>query len=911
MKIKWHELALDKIESELDTDLSGGLSVREARRRLEKGKKGSKGTASLFVRRTDAEFTSVFSFFFSPAVLVLVLVSLFAALFGDLSVGLGVLVIALSGSLIGGIMKMRARKKINSMHDFSSPAVRVVRGGKKYYTDGRNVVKGDVFVVKSGDLLVCDARIISSDSLTVKELFNTAMGVRNRDVQKSGEASYSESDTVDAPNASNMLYAGSVVSGGRALCVAVETGEDVYLSRFLGAGELSGYEGEYGGVKAIRPILQRVCFFSLVAVVLLSLVSLITLKETSFVHNFAMLLSSVAMISLELVETVAASAFACCIERSARVFGEGEENKRDIAAFIRDVKAIDTLTDVSDLILLGDAALFEGGFRFGEVCVGERVLCTLSADDPSGSRILTYAHSYLRALAESGIENEFLLDGVADSLSNYVRSSNFDAEGADLVIRSLYFSADASGERGFACVETTLGEYRAALSFDESVLALCKSARGEMNEKCELADVKDGILDFRRDVEGRGGRCLYFISESGGETFFEGALAVYRVPAAELSAAIEALGSSRVTVRALLFDEEGLTSSNIVSALDGEVAYASDFAARGVDILDNTDKYGVYVGFSADEYARLIDRMRENGSVVAAYGIGDEYYDVMARANLAVSCDVLKYSSEKYKESLYEKLPCDGRETNLRCSQKTRLLSRMLVHRSHKGSGGLNAILNALNASRSAYLSLAQSLLIFIMLMSTLLPIIAVSAVTGVYLLNAIQTAALAFSAALISIIVFSDSVSKDSLLKSSTDFKHLPTALIRYKLPGIIARASLSAVFALVLLILDLAEVFGKNTAYSMPVFIALLLTVFVEFFIINNDYTASGEGRRRCFVRVLLIYAALLAVAAVITLPPLSDSLFPNGIGGYEFIIVPAYCLLYTVTVFVARRIESKRKK
>ncbi len=909
MKIKWHELALDKIASELDTDLSAGLSVGEARRRLEKGKKGNKGTASLFVRRTDAETASAFSFFFSPAVIILVLVSLFAALFGDLTLGLGVLIIAVSGSLIGGIMKMRARKKINSMHDFSSPVVRVVRGGKKYYTDGRNVVKGDLFVVKSGDLLVCDARIISSDSLTVKELFNTAMGVRNRDVQKSGEASYSDRDGVDAPNASNMLYAGSVVSGGRAVCVVVATGEDVYLSRFVGVGELSGFEPEYGGVKTIRPTLQRVSFFSLAAVVLLSLISLITLKETSFVHNFAMLLSSVAMISLELVETASENAFACCIERSARVFGESSENKKDVAAFIRDVKAIDTLTDVSDLVLLGDAALFEGGFRFGEVCVGERVLLTLSADDPSGSRLLTYAHTYLRALAESGIENEFLLDGAADSLTNYIRSSEFDIEGADLVIKSLYFSADASGERGFACVETTLGEYRTTLSFDESVLSLCTSARGEMNEKLGFADVKDKILNFRRDVEGRGGRCLYFISESGGEAVFEGALAVYRVPAAELSAAIEALGSSRVTVKAMLLDDD-LASSNVTSALGGEVAYASDFAARGVDILDNIDEYSVYVGFSADEYARLIDRMRENGSVVAAYGVGDEYYDVMVRANLAVSCDVLRYSSEKYKESLYEKLPCDGRETNLRCSQKTRLLSRMLIHRSHKGSGGLNAIVNALNASRSAYLSLAQSLLIFIMLMSTLLPIIAVSALTGVYLLNAIQTAALAFSAALISIIVFSDSVSKDSLLSSSTDFKHLPTALIRYKLPGIIARASLSAVFALVLLILDLAEVFGEDPAYSMSVFIALLLTVFVEFFIINNDYTASGEGRRRCFLRVLLIYAALLAVAAVITLPPLSDDLFSNGIGSYEFVIVPVYCLLFTLTVFIARRIESKRK-
>ena len=913
MKTKWHELAPRDIESELNTDLSEGLSVREARRRLDEEKKRDGGErSSLFVRRTGATATSLFSFFLSPSVLILTLVSLLAALFGDVTVGLFVFAITVAGALICGAVKINAQRKINAMHDFSSPTARVLRGGKKYYTDGRNVVKGDIILLRSGDLLTCDARIISSDSLSVRELFNTSYGVRNRDVSKSQSFVYSSDDSVSVPDAQNMLYAGSVIMDGHALCVAVETGSDVYLSRFLGNGELSAFQPEYKGVRSVKPTLQKISFLSLSAVILLSLVSIVTLQETSFVDNFMMLLSSVAMLSLDLIEAVSLSSFAGCIERTSRSHKDRAKKKGDAAAFIRDVKAIDTLTDVSDLVLLGDAALFEGGFRFGEIYIGDSVFAALTADELSGSRLLTYAHTYLRALSESGIENEFVLDGVSDALSEYIRDSDFDADGADLVIKSLYFSSIGSGESGFACAETTIGEYRVALTFDESVLSLCSFARSQDGkDKNDIGDLHSEISSFAETVTGNGGKCLYIVSEIGGESIFEGIVSVYRTPAKELVSSKDELKKLGVSLTVMLLGESDALSVKTAELIGGEIAYASEFASVGADILFNFGKYSVYLGFSADEYALLIDTMRKSGSTVATYAISDEYYDVMARADLAISCDVLRYSSSKYRESLYEKLPAGGGDNNLRCSPRTRLLSRMLVHRSHNGSGGLNAVINAVSASRSAYFALAQSLLMFAMLMSTLLPLIVVTVLTGVYLINSIQTAALALSAAVISVLVFSDSVSKDETLHSGSSFTSLPINMLKYKLPGIIARASLSCSFALTVFVLDLLDVFGHKASYTMPVFIAVLLTVFVEFFIINSDHTRRGDGRGRSLVRIVLIYAALLLICALITLPPFMYRLFPNGIGTFEFFLVPAYCLCHTVTVLVARHIDRRRKK
>lgn len=913
MKKRWHSLELAEIADELRTDLSDGLSVREARQRLENEKKIDGGERySLFVRSEGSGLTKLFSFLYSPTVIILTSVALLTSLFGETAVGLCVLLIDLIGALICGAVKMRSHKRISAMHNFASPAVRVIRSGKRYTTDGRNIVRGDVILLRPGDLLTCDARIASSDGLVVKELFQTEKGIRNREVSKNGSIIYQNTDPVRSPDEQNMLYAGSVVMDGYAVCVAVETGSGVYLSRFVERGELSGTDVRYKGISHVKALLHKALFLSLVGVVFLTLISILTLDEVPLIYNFIMLLSAVSMVSLNFAETVHETSLAACMAGASLMHRDDSGKKRDSVAFIRDVRAIDTLTGVSDLILLGEAALYEGGFRFGEVYTADSVICDFNADDPLTSRLFSYSYTYLKALEQKGIENEFVLDGVAAALSEHIRSSKFDTEAADLIIKSLYYSADESGERGFACAETTMGEYRVALTFDEDVLSLCSVCRCEDGQNvCDLGKVHRGLSFFTKEVTERGGRCIYIISDLEGDAVLEGIVSIYKKPAAELERAKEIYDKFGVAVKIMLLGDIDSETLNVVSFTDGEIAYASELALRGEDICSDPSKYSVYAGFSSNDYSLLIDKMRKEGSTVAVYGVDDRYYDIMTHADIAVSCDILRYSSEKYRESLYDNLPFDGRDSNLRCSQRTRLLSKILVHRTHNGDGGLNSIINALSLSKSAYLSMVQSLMIFIMLMSTLLPLVAMSVITGTYLLDPIQTAAFAIAAAVISVWVFSDSVSKGTDVHFKNGFSGLAMDMLGYKLPGIIARAALSCIFALSIFLLDMFAVFGENAAYTMPVFISILLTVFIEYFIISVDHTQKGEGRRHALLRIILIYTVLLLLCALITLPPLSDILFPNGIGTYEFLLVPVHFILYLLTVLVFRRTEKKRKK
>ena len=908
-----HTLSLKELEMALATDLSDGLSIREARVRLPEEKKRDGGERySLFLPKRSNYLTLALSFISSPGIIILIAISLLAAIFGNLLTGLSVLLISIAGAAVSGFMLQASTRKLDAMRDFASPMLRVKRGGNKFHTDGRNVVRGDIVMLSEGDLLPCDARIISSRNLVVKELINTKDGVRNRVVRKDHSVEYSPNE-INAPDAENMLYAGSAILSGEALAVVTDTGEEVYLARFIPEGALAGNDNADAAITDLKPTLYRVSFIGISALAILSLLSLVTMQRTSFVSNFLMLLSSVAMISLELIRLGRQNVFSAIVEKMSK--SGANKKKQDVAAYVRGASTTEILTRVSRLVLLGRAALYDGVLHVDGVYVSAKgeELSSIDPETPIGHRILTCVHTYLKAIRESGAQIDIVRDGVADSLGEYIKKVGFDINGASLVLQSLYFAGDASGKNGYACAETTDSEYRVALTFDENILSFCERVRARDGRTIERLRVEGPCSSYINDVRKSGGKCLFVVSETNGEAVLEGILTLRESPAEQIESAISEISKMSTRTTLMLLEQERyiVDEPRFASLFDGKIALASDFKARGLKITDAGFDYCAYLGFTAEEYSALITAMRQSGEVVAAYGIDNAYYDAMSRADLSVSCDNMNYSSSKYKESVYERLAPEGRDTNLRCSQMTRLLSRVLVHRAHSKGGGLLAIANAMRRSRAAYVSFAYSILFFAALMSSVVSVAAASAILGIQLINAVQASCLSLVFAILSMTVFADAQPKFELLYSKRSFSQYPARIIEDKLVYILSRAGLVCLMAITLKVLDVLGVFGENASYTMPVFVSLILVGAIELFTINLDFTRRGEGRTASFTRFLIAYAIVLIVGGVITQDFFAAELFPQGIGMLELIIVPVFCILYVAVSFCLRAVEKKGKK
>lgn len=913
MAKSWHIEDIKVLEQKLNTDLTDGLTGREARSRLEKEIKREKGSRkSLFVGKKRSAWESFFSFALTPSVILLLIISLLTSIFGRALLGGSVFSVTLLGALAGGFINLRSRRRLEEMREYASPMLKVKRGGNIFHTDGRNVVEGDIIILSAGDLLTCDARLIHSEDFAVDELFYTNNGLKRQRVIKDHTVTYEKESNIKAPDALNMIYAGSAVSEGTAIALVTDTGNRTYLSEFLSDGALGGKDSEPEGVKKVKPLVYKVTFLGMSSLLLLSLLGLLTLRSTDFICVFLMLLSSVALLISDLLMCGAFDIFSSAIKRMAT---PRKKNKNSFAA-VRNIKSFDALTGITDLVLVGKAGLSDGINHIFSAYTVNGPMDDLTPSSVEGRRLLNCIYTYVKALRESGNENYFSINGYADSLFAHVRNCGFDISAASLAIRSLYFAHDKDGNLGYACAETANEFYRTTMVFGESVIEHCKAVRcGDDMREITAEDIKN-ITDFCKDAEDTGLQCLYIISEYNGTAIFEGVITLCEYAQPNLDYTVKEMKEMGINTTVFLLEDDDhakklAESPALSSVFEGKVAYAKDFRRAKKNILDGMGEYRAYIGFTVEDFSSLIVEMRKKGAKVAAYGIDNNTNEILARADIAISCDTLKYSTDKYKESVYEKLPPEGRDTNIRCSQQTRLLAKLIIRRSGEQGGGLSSVLRAFKASRSAYVSFSQSILLFAFLMSGLLSFVAMSVLTGNLLIGPLQASSLAAVFAFLSVTVFSDCVHKREILNQKRCYTEYPADILKSNIPALIARVSVVFILAVAVKILDVLKIFGENATYTMPVYICLVLSLYAEVFLINHLYTQKGESRKFCWSRVVIAYAILMCIGAASTHLPFSTEFYPNGIGSTEFFIVPAYVVLYFIALGVVYFLDKKKKK
>jgi Ca2+-transporting ATPase len=216
----WHLLDAENALAFFQSSKSSGLSSSEAKKRLRKHGLNSLPAAE---RRSGLrifleQFKSLpFSLLAASAVL-----SLLTGGIADAVIIAGVILV---NATIGAITETQAERTINSLTDGSHRQVRVIRDGRLQQVNAERIVPGDILVLIPGLQVPADARLIEVRSLHVDEapLTGESLPVRKSATQIAGEASLA--DRV------NMVYRGTVVTGGSGLAVAVATGTRTEIGR--------------------------------------------------------------------------------------------------------------------------------------------------------------------------------------------------------------------------------------------------------------------------------------------------------------------------------------------------------------------------------------------------------------------------------------------------------------------------------------------------------------------------------------------------------------------------------------------------------------------------------------------------------------------------------------------------------
>jgi P-type Ca2+ transporter type 2C len=217
----WHTLEVDNVIKLLRANAADGLSEDEARERLVR----FSGNRLAQVERRSGLAMFVAQFKELPVAL-LAGSTVLSMLTGGVADGVVILGVMVINGLIGYVTESRAENTIASLTRDNVPDVLVLRQGRELSIAMEDVVPGDVIRLAAGTLVAADARLIAGRELSVDE---SALTGESLPVSKR-VAALGEPDVPLADRA-NMVYRGTLVTGGSGAALVVATGRHTQVGR--------------------------------------------------------------------------------------------------------------------------------------------------------------------------------------------------------------------------------------------------------------------------------------------------------------------------------------------------------------------------------------------------------------------------------------------------------------------------------------------------------------------------------------------------------------------------------------------------------------------------------------------------------------------------------------------------------
>ncbi|MGV8936996.1 MAG: cation-translocating P-type ATPase [Allorhizobium sp.] len=160
--------------------------------------------------------------FLSPLIYILIAAAVLSAVVSEITDALFIGVVLLVNGVIGAVQEYSAGKTATALQALEQPHATVSRDGKRQMIDAAALVPGDLVFLESGERVPADIRVLEAHGLQCDEAAHTG---ESRPVAKS---------------LNDWIFAGTVLTRGRACGVVTETGIRTELGKIANAiGERS------------------------------------------------------------------------------------------------------------------------------------------------------------------------------------------------------------------------------------------------------------------------------------------------------------------------------------------------------------------------------------------------------------------------------------------------------------------------------------------------------------------------------------------------------------------------------------------------------------------------------------------------------------------------------------------------
>jgi Ca2+-transporting ATPase len=215
----WHSMREEPLLASLRTSRKG-LSSAEAAARL-----AEHGRNSIAIKRGISPARILINQFRNSLVLLLLAaaavsmaISIINPEQAEMIDALLIFAIVIANAMFGFVQEYKAEKSIEALTKMAAPRAAVLRDGREVETDSEEVVPGDILLLREGDKIAADARLMECFSLFSDDSSLTGESIPA--LKKPGTVP----ENAPLAERSNMVFMNSVVTRGHATALVVGTG---------------------------------------------------------------------------------------------------------------------------------------------------------------------------------------------------------------------------------------------------------------------------------------------------------------------------------------------------------------------------------------------------------------------------------------------------------------------------------------------------------------------------------------------------------------------------------------------------------------------------------------------------------------------------------------------------------------
>ncbi|HEY3296050.1 MAG TPA: cation-translocating P-type ATPase [bacterium] len=227
---------IDGSAAEFDVRAVRGLSEQEAARRLVE-----EGYNELPSSKRRSIFAIAWDVVREPMFLLLVACGTIYLLLGDLEEALMLLGFVFVVMGITLYQERKTERALEALRDLSSPRALVIRDGEERRIAGREVVRGDMLVLREGDRVPADALLVWCSNLAADESLLTGESVPVRKAAAEQDAPLSRPGGDDLP----FVYSSTLIVQGRGVADVKSTGPRTEIGKIGKALQSVGEEQTY------------------------------------------------------------------------------------------------------------------------------------------------------------------------------------------------------------------------------------------------------------------------------------------------------------------------------------------------------------------------------------------------------------------------------------------------------------------------------------------------------------------------------------------------------------------------------------------------------------------------------------------------------------------------------------------